>query len=135
MLALHCIRKSKELWQFSHLKDRQDLFPNKKCCKADYAACKDRLPPKVVHQRLSSTIGRLPPKVSSTEGGLPLKVVFHQRSSSTKGHLPPKVVFQQRSSSTGGNLLRIVPPKKKGDFLKFCFYSTLKVSNITVMVL
>merc|ERR1711954_179450 len=24
---------------------------------------------------------------------------------------------------------------KKGDFLKFCFYSTLKVSNITLMVL
>ena len=34
-----------------------------------------------------------------------------------------------------GNLLRIVPPQKKGDFLKFCFYSTLKVSNITLMVL
>ena len=35
----------------------------------------------------------------------------------------------------GGNLLRIVPPQKKGDFLKFCFYSTLKVSNITLVVL
>ena len=22
----------------------------------------------------------------------------------------------------GGNLLRIVPPQKEGDFLKFCFY-------------
>ena len=36
----------------------------------------------------------------SNEGHLPLKVVFHQRSSSTKGHLPPKVVFHQRLSST-----------------------------------
>ena len=34
-----------------------------------------------------------------------------------------------------GNLLRIVPPQKKGGFLKFCFHSTLKVSNITLMVL
>ena len=38
-------------------------------------------------------------------------------------------------SESWGNLLRIVPPQKKGDFLKFCFYSTLKVSNITLMVL
>ena len=35
----------------------------------------------------------------------------------------------------GGNLLRMVPPQKKGGFLKFCFHSTLKVSNITLMVL
>ena len=32
-----------------------------------------------------------------------------------------------------GSLLRSVPPQKKVDFLKFCFYSTLKVSNITLM--
>ena len=30
----------------------------------------------------------------STEGHLPMKVNFHQRSSSTKSHLPPKVVFR-----------------------------------------
>ena len=29
----------------------------------------------------------------SNEGRLPLKVIFHQRSSSTEGCLPPKVVF------------------------------------------
>ena len=40
----------------------------------------------------------------STEGCLPMKVVFHQRSSSTESHLPPKVVFHQRSSSFKGHL-------------------------------
>ena len=44
----------------------------------------------------------IPP--SSTIGCLPLKVVFHQRSSSTEGCLPPEVVFHQRLSSTGGRL-------------------------------
>ena len=30
---------------------------------------------------------------STAYGRLPMKVIFHQRSSSTKSHLPPKVVF------------------------------------------
>ena len=55
---------------------------------------KSHLPLKVVfHQRSSSTEGHLPPKV-----------VFHQRSSSPKGCLPPKVFFQRRSSSIQGHL-------------------------------
>ena len=38
-------------------------------------------------------------------------------------------------NDVGGNLLRIVPPPKKGEFFKFWYYATLKVSNIIVMVL
>ena len=53
---------------------------NKKCRKAEQAACKDST--KVVFHR----------RLSFTEGCLPPKVVFHRRSSSTEGHLPPKVV-------------------------------------------
>merc|ERR1711954_632621 len=58
-----------------------------------------------IQQRSSSTEGLLPMQVvfhhrsSSTEGCLPPKVVFHHRSSSTKGRLSPKVVFHQKSSS------------------------------------
>ena len=52
------------------------------------------LPPKVVfHQRSSSTKGRLP-----------LKDVFHRRLSSTEGHPPPIVIFHWRLSSTEGHL-------------------------------
>ena len=46
---------------------------------------------------------------SSIKGCLPMKVVFHWRSSSTRGHPPPKVVFHRRSSSTEGHLsLRVI---------------------------
>ena len=38
-------------------------------------------------------------KLSSIEGCLPSKVVFHQRSSSLKGCLPSKAVFHHRLSS------------------------------------
>ena len=63
------------------------------------------LPPKVIfHWRSSSTEGRLPPNVVCC---LPLKVVFQWRVSSTEGHLPLKVVFLRRSSSPKGRL----PPK------------------------
>ena len=37
--------------------------------------------------------------ISSINGLLPSKVVFHQRSSSIKGRLPSKAVFHQRLSS------------------------------------
>ena len=53
----------------------------------------------IFHRRLSSIKGRPPSMVSSIEGRLPSKVVFHRRSSSIKGRLPLKVVFHQRSSS------------------------------------
>ena len=53
----------------------------------------------VVHQRLSFT-----KLLSSTEGQLLPKVVFHRRSSSIEGCLPMKVVFHRRSSSTKGCL-------------------------------
>merc|ERR1712112_726654 len=43
--------------------------------------------------------------------------------------------YKGMDSNPRGNLLRMVPPQKKGGFLKFCFHSTLKVSNITLMVL
>ena len=77
-----------------------------------------------LHQRLSSTKGRLPPKVifhrrsSSTEGCPPLKVVFHKRSPSPKDCFPPKVVFHRRSSSTEGRL-----PSK------VVFHCSLKTKN------
>ena len=47
----------------------------------------------------------------------------------------PKAHYSEGLLLPGGNLLRMVPPQKKGGFLKFCFHSTLKVSNITLMVL
>ena len=68
-----------------------------------------------LHKRLSSMEGHLPLKVvfhwwlSSTEVGLPTegclltKVVFLQRFSCTKDCLPPKAVFHQRLSSTYHN--------------------------------
>ena len=60
----------------------------------DARSSEDHLLLKVVFlRRLSSTEGLLPPKVVFHKGRLPPKVVFHRRSSSTDGNLPPKVVF------------------------------------------
>ena len=80
----------------------------------------------VFHQRLSSTKGRLPPKVvfhqvdlifvrtvntpnlsllPCLEVASPPRVVFHQRLSSRQGSLPSKVVFHQRLSFTYFNTL------------------------------
>ena len=41
---------------------------------------------------------------SFTKGCLPLKVIFHQRSSSTDWHIPPKVIFHLRLSFAKGCL-------------------------------
>ena len=62
---------------------KQSCFSVQKCRKSNSAACKDRLPPKVIFQR----------RLSSTESYSPLKVVFHRRLSATKGCLSPKGVF------------------------------------------
>ena len=42
--------------------------------------------------------------MSSIEGRLLSKFVFHRRSSSIEGHLPSNVVFHQRLSSIEGHL-------------------------------
>ena len=92
--------------------DFSTRFLFKKCRKADQTACKDPLK-FILHRRLSSTKGFLPPKdalhqrSSSTKGHLLPKVIFHRRSSFTEGCLPPKVFFHQWLSSTKGFL----PPK------------------------
>ena len=51
-------------------------------------------------------------------------------------HVTPKYTNKQVLYSNMGEISsELYRLKKKGDFLKFCFYSTLKVSNITLMVL
>ena len=71
------------------------------------------MPQSVLSSMQGTTEGCLPLKVvfhrllSPTEGRLPPKFVFHPRSSSIEGRLPPKLVFHPRSSSTEGRL----PPK------------------------
>ena len=70
--------------------------------------CPKILCPKMnCNKRMPQTgVGRMQ---GSNEGCLPLKVIFHLRSSSTAGCLSPIVVFQQRSSSTEGGLpLKVV---------------------------
>ena len=63
-----------------------------------------------------STEGHLPLKVifhkasSSTESCIPPKVVFHWRWSSNKSWLPPKVVSHWRLSSTEGRLPPNIAP-------------------------
>ena len=59
----------------------------------------------VFHQKSSSTVGRLPPKVVIQPNVIfQPKVVFHRKSSSTEGCLPLKVVFHRRLSSNRGRL-------------------------------
>ena len=96
-------------------------------------------------KRLSSTQGHIPPKVvfyqrsSSTKGCLPLNVIFHQRSSSTQGHLPPKVVFHWRCASTKGCLppkgvlhQRCPPPKVTFHWRLFFLFSGTYLPNILI---
>ena len=64
-------------------------------------------------QHARSSEGHLPPKVvfyqrsSSSVGRLPTNVIFHRKMSSSLGCLSQKVVFHQRLSSTDSHL----PPK------------------------
>ena len=70
---------------------------------------KGRLPLKVLfHCRSSSTTGHLPPKVVFHLRSSSLKVVFHLRSSSTKGFLPAEVVFQRLSSTYHNTLVHLI---------------------------
>ena len=48
-------------------------------------------------------------QVNPTKGCLPLKVIFHIRSSSPKGRLPPKAIYYPRTSSAKGRIpLKVV---------------------------
>ena len=77
-------------------------------------------PPKVVFQQRSS----------STEGRLPLKIVFHYRSSSpkgillrrassTEGHLPLKVVFHRRLRSRYVAFVKLIHLNDLFDIITF----------------
>ena len=83
-----------------------------------------KMPKSRVGSMLGSTKGRLPLKVvfhqrtSSTKSRLPQKVVFHWRSPTTEGCLPPKVVTHQRSFSTEGCLPMKVVFHRRSFFTK-----------------
>ena len=79
----------------------------------NFARLSERMPQSGLGSMQGSTEGCLPlkvvfrPRSSSTQGCLPLNVVFHRRLSSAEGCLVLKVVFHPKLSSTEGRL----PPK------------------------
>ena len=72
----------------------------------------------------SGSLKSLYRKLSSNEGRLPLKVVFHRRSfsvkDSIKGRLPSKISFHQRSSSIEACLPSQAMFQQRLSFIKGC---------------